>query len=237
MLHESPLLMSTKIHISVDSIHKIPHLARVLWRPFKVWQVDLMADASKKSAFSLLFPSTYTAILLPDSMTVHSPEDVAKMLRWFRKTRETNDAHKQWKLIFRPRLREWLLNLAYTHREMSKSKTSKYKAVFDELNKLAPLSVMDPGEDHETPLEDAPFMSPRSIPDYDLEVGTAGHEDEEKLKKNDELLVQWYARWTTGKYRNFRRFCIIYNGPDAVAGRWRREWLHVSIFRSLLTSR
>ena len=165
-----------------------------------------------------------------DSVFVKNPDCFTRLLGWFRKHQDVKKASR-WKLAFRPRLREFLQNLALSNAEVSPDRNDAYQVAFSELNKLAPLKVMDglADSDLETPKENAPFWSPRKIEGYDLKAGLAGIEtDAAALQKNDQLLMERYGRWTTGQFFRYRKFCVVYDGPREVADQWRGDWRHVS---------
>ena len=176
-----------------------------------------------------MFPRGGTVLIL-DSVFVNDPGCLVRLISWFRKHQEVHKP-KQYKLAFRPRVREFLQSLAVTNMDVAPERGGAFRAAFVELDKLAPLGMMDPliDPDYETPKDDAPYWSPQEIKNYELEAGLTGPErDASALQKNDQLLVDRYGRWTTGQFMRYRKFCVIYNGHFKIAEQWRGDWRHVS---------
>lgn len=70
---------------------------------------------------------------------------------------------------------------------------------------------MDKLLDYETPRDDAVYYSSISIPGYDLEAGLRSKKhDRDAIAKNDDLLVERFARWTWDNIDRYCKFTVIY---------------------------
>ena len=202
-------------------------LALVLLKgTINIWRMNF--QPSDTPSLTRLFPLGAT-ILLPDSVILSNPNAVRRCLYWFRQCQLPTKAPQSWKFATRPRLREWILNLVKANKQ-SGTLSASFRALWEELSKTVPLVQMDPAEDFETPLDEAPYASSSFIPGYDLSVGTAEKGiDEAALKANDNLLVSWYGRWTMDRVLKFRKSFIMYDGAPDNGKRWGNDWRHVGL--------
>ena len=242
------------IHQSFTDIRKMFNLSNVLWSgTINIWQTNLRGPASGNRPFVQIFPQGAT-IVLSDSVFLKEPENVRRCFTWFRKKQLPSRLPGTWKLVTRPRVREWLLALIEARSKQGKdleaqaenlgeeetavqakklrAEAKLYLQIFQELDMIAPLTDMDEHDDFQTPLEKASYVSASYVAGFDLELGKeAGKTDDDMVNRNDELLVQWYGPWTLNRFHTDRRFLFMFHGSSDLVKQWRNEWGHVSIYR------
>ena len=195
------------------------HLASLLWKPFNFFRINLKPELPAKPGVARIFPLG-GAILLPDSLFVSRPDYVTRILKWFRGFILQAKAPQTWKLLTRPRLREWILNIiekrGNARSDAEKELPDPFMDVFQEISFILPVEEMDPSDDFETPLEGASFVSASHIPGYDLDAGFC-NDNGETMKRNEDLLVEWYARWSLDRFEEHRKFAIIHEGSRDIS--------------------
>ena len=204
------------MHESVRTVHQMSHLATLLYNPaFTFFRISLMPVAPAKPGVTKIFPQG-GAILLPDSLFLYKPEQITRLLRWVRGCLLPTKAPRTWKVVTRPRLREWILNIverrAKSYGNTEKRLSDPFMDIYQEISNILPLELMDSNDDFETPLESAPFVSPSLLSGYNLNAGIGEQLDKAVVVMNDELLVNWYANWSLGRLEHHRKFFIIFAG-------------------------
>jgi len=104
------------------------------------------------------------------------------------------------------------------------------------VEKLLPISKLDPLDKFETPLPSANVISAarHSIPDLDHDVGIGEkRKDNELVRGNDSALFQWFALWSVMHFEAFRHFNVIHgelskSKAERLKDVWGSEWRHVS---------
>ncbi len=101
--------------------------------------------------------------------------------------------------------------------------------------KMLPYDVMDEFDDFETPLDDAPLVSP--YPEginMDLSVGLREKRNDPSLiRANDDALVEWAGRWSLDHITQHRKFHIVHgimskSKTEELKAKWGMRWRHVS---------
>ena len=115
----------------------------------------------------------------------------------------------------------------------SRDKIDPLLRLFEEYLNIVPSSMEETEDEHETPSEESPLITPYTINGYhDLAYGSV---EPEKVRNNDELLVKWFGRWSLSQAHRHRRLYIVWNGDESLkeqAERWAGDWQHVSMSRS-----
>ena len=195
----------------------MPHLASLMFKNFSFFRIGLRPDSTaKRPGVTKIFALGGT-ILLPDSLFLNRPEHVARLLKWFRGCQLKIKAPQTWKLLTRPRLREWLLSVLQereiARREAAEETRDAFLDIWPEINEVLPLEDMDPKQDFETPREGMTFVSASFLPGYELTAGFGDKKDNDTIAQNDDILVEWYANWSRDNFENHRKFVILYEGP------------------------
>ncbi|MCJ1284280.1 hypothetical protein MMC26_003611 [Xylographa opegraphella] len=222
------------IHESVTRLHVIPGLARLLRRPFNIFFINLRPDRSKfedgssKCRLTRLFPHG-GGILLTDSLFLNCPEAAVRILTWFRIYILHSKPDGTWKLVTRPRIRDWILSIV---EERTKEEGHIFMQIYEQIYYILPHELMDETDDYETPKEEAPFVSAREIAAHDPFVGRGDRRnDVEGIARNDEVLADWFAGWTRTRVEYLRKFHIVHEvkeGGEAVRKGWMKKWSHIA---------
>ena len=143
---------------------------------------------------------------------------------WFRRIHIPGKAPGTWKLAVRPRVREWLLDIMDTYADSGKEifgfSINTFAAIYTEIYWL--LQTPDPCDngllccewDYETPTEEAPIVSSSSLrvlqgrKEWKGE-GSNMESDDDNIRQNDDLLIQWFAEWAIVNLHNFRKYHVI----------------------------
>ncbi|MCJ1397928.1 hypothetical protein MMC11_001124 [Xylographa trunciseda] len=221
------------IHESVFRLHVIPGLVRLLRRPFNMFFINLRPNPSAleqnppKSGLTRLFPHG-GSILLTDSLFLNCPEAAVRILTWFRIYILHSKPNGTWKLVSRPRLRDWILSIV---EERTKEEGHVFMQIYEQIYYLLPFELMDE-TDYETPKDEAPLVSSRGIPAHDLRVGLGDkRHDVEGIARNDNVLAEWYAGWTRTKVEFRRRFQIVHGekeGSEQIRKSWMKKWSYIA---------
>ncbi|MCJ1382699.1 hypothetical protein MMC17_005812 [Xylographa soralifera] len=222
------------IHENVTRLHVIPALVRLLRRPFNIFFINLRPDrlihvqSSSKSSVTRLFPHG-GSILLTDSLFLNCPEAAVRILTWFRIYILHSKPSGTWKVVTRPRIRDWILSIV---EERTKEEGHVFMQIYEQIYYILPLELMDETDDYETPKDEAPFVSSRGIAAHDLRVGLGDkRNDVEGIARNDNVLADWYAGWTRTKVEFQRKFHIVHGvkeGGEAVRKGWMKKWSYIA---------
>ena len=185
-----------------------------------------------------LFPHG-EAILVTDSFLLLHPREAARFLKWFRWVAFDGKPSGQWKLCFRPGIRDLLLTII----EQSSEKDGfVFMQMYESLWYMIPENQVDE-EDLEddivldTDLDENPVRCMSSgVSNFDQSVGMnmvlSGVANEDKISRNDGTLVEWFAGWAMTQLESHRRFNIISGSRSERLERQRTElegkWSHVS---------
>lgn len=185
-----------------------------------------------------LFPHG-EAILVTDSFLLLHPREAARFLKWFRWVAIDGKPPGQWKLCFRPGIRDLLLTII----EQSSEKDGfVFMQMYENLWYIIPEDQVD-DEDLEddivldTDLDEKPVRCMSSgISNFDQTVGMnmvlSGLANEDKIARNDGILVEWFAGWAMTQLESHRRFNVISGSRSERLERQRTElegkWSHVS---------
>ena len=143
---------------------------------------------------------------------------------WFRRIHIPLKVAGTWKLAVRPRVREWLLDIMDAYSDSGKDifgvSINIFAAIYTEIYWL----LQKPGPDdnglmccewdYETPTEEAPLVSSSSLrvlqgrKEWKGE-GSNMESDEDNIRQNDDLLIQWFAEWAIVNLHNFRKYHVI----------------------------
>ncbi|MCJ1474972.1 hypothetical protein MMC13_003632 [Lambiella insularis] len=220
------------IHEDITRIHLIPSLARLLRKPVNFFSINLRPAATPdspvpKANLTRLFPYG-AAILLTDSLFLNHPQDAARILHWFRVNILASKPEGTWKIVTRPRLRDWILSII---EERPKSEGKVYVPIYEQIWRMLPLELMDETDDFEFPKEEAPLVCSRGMDGHNLRVGLGDlQNDTAEIAANDDCLADWFAGWGRTKVEVCRKFHIVHGIKDrgeAVRKGWMKRWSYV----------
>lgn len=152
-----------------------------------------------------------------------------RILSWFRINILVSKAKGTWKLVTRPRLRDWILSIV---EERPKSEGKVYMQIYEQIYRMLPLELMDETDDFETPKDEAPVVCSRGMDGHNLRVGLGElKNDIEAIATNDNCLAEWFAGWSRTKVEVCRKFHIVHGVKDRGEGvrkGWMKKWSYVS---------
>ncbi|KAI5299196.1 hypothetical protein KEM55_002457 [Ascosphaera atra] len=190
--------------------------------------------------FNLIFPHG-GAILITDDLILRHPDRTLQIVSWFTNFVKTK-FRGTWKLLFRPNVEQWLLELA------SLKNDERYVALYllirlnvpqyprTHLNAYLRPSTpesLDGCSDDEGQVN--PFVSTKYIPQYnarrDADVVPALRGSTMEQRNTDQL-IEWFSGWALMNAERFRRFVAV----TSFAGmkpldRW-KKWTHIEIMDS-----
>lgn len=239
---------SLKIEGSFYQLYLIPNLARCLSKQINVFNITFFADESAPHPhINRLFPHG-EAILITDSFLLLHPGEAARFLKWFRWVAFDGKPPGQWKLCFRPGIRNLLLTII---EQRSEKDGFAFMQMYESLWYIIPEDQVD-DEDLEddivldTDLDEKPVRCMSSgVSNFKQIVGiNTGPPgvipNEKKIAKNDAILVEWFAGWAMTQLESHRRFNIISGSkPERLQrqkAEWEGKWSHVSLKVYLMIS-
>lgn len=229
-----------QVHEDYYDLWRIPNLSRVLRKSINVWNLNLIASPlASDPHLNRLFPHG-GAFLLTDSIVLLRPHDAARFLAWFRLVVLPSKPAGTWKIVTRPRIRDWLLCLRESRdKENGHIMVQCYHEIWWMLSgdeDFMEYDLDDPTAEQTT--EDAPIeYMPAFVEAFDEDVGkgavTNAEVDHEAIAKNDELLINFFAGWAMTKLEHFRRFHVItgaqpsHRGAERSRKKTMEKWNHV----------
>ena len=248
------------IHDACARIDQIPNLAKFISHSlidaFKI-SLEPLDEGNKSPHLVRLFPHG-AVLLLTESLMLYRPHETLRILMWFRLVKNHRErAPSTWKLAVRLHVRPWLLSILDLYEETKTDVFGCGKQVFGDIytnitwlleddydpggaqRQRFPDGMMCYEWDSETPNEDAPLVAPATL--YEMRHWNAWKNersvaeiDHENIRRNDELLVQWFAEWATVACESFRRFHVVLGyEPEEVfediARRFRKRWGHIDV--------
>ena len=171
--------------------------------------------------------SSGSGVLLMDSVFLRYPQNIARILAWFREFILTTKPPNTWQLFTRPKLPAWIWHFCDDLKSAPLEQCLPYLDIFTEFRKL--VSQEDLEFDGNTPKPRAPYRSPDVIPGYNLNTGLEEIKaNGQVLASNEEKLIDWFGETTLGQVETHRRFVVLYDGPDQKAVQaWKNKWTHV----------
>lgn len=211
-----------------------------------------MHSGEKHPHLVRLFPHG-GVLLLTESLVLYQPCETLRMLMWFRLDRLPSKAPGTWKLAIRPRIREWLLDImdAYSgsKKDIFGCSIQVFADIYTEIYWL--LQTPDPGDnglmchewDYEIPTDEAPIVSSSSLRVLQARKewkgeGANTEPDDDNIRQNDDLLVQWFAEWAIVNLQNFRKYNVILgyakNHPftKTAISAYEKAWGHIEVMTS-----
>ena len=163
-------------------------------------------------------------LLLTESIVLYRPQETLRILMWFRRVHLPGKAPGTWKLAVRPRVREWLLDIIDACSDSGKDifgcSVQIFADIYTEIYWL--LQNPNPGDnglmchewDYEIPTDDAPIVSSSSLRVLQARKewkgeGADREPDDDNIRQNDDLLVQWFAEWAIANSHSFRKYNVI----------------------------
>ena len=211
-----------------------------------------MHPAEKHPHLFRLFPHG-GVLLLTESFILYQPYETLRMLMWFRLDHIPCKVPGTWKLAFRPRVREWLLDIVDVYSDSGKEifgcSIQVFANIYTEIYLL--LQSPDPGEDrlmchewdYEIPTDEAPVVSSSSLrilqgrQEWKGE-GADREADDDNIRQNDDLLVQWFAEWAIVNLQNFRKYHVIlgytkdHPFTKTAISAYEKAWGHIEVMTS-----
>ncbi|RAL02433.1 putative Chromo domain protein Chp1p [Aspergillus ibericus CBS 121593] len=202
-------------HESFVDFHTLPFFKNLICKPFNFWSVSLnkpLEYAERPSHFQRIFPHG-GVILITEDFMLGEPDGTIIILAWF------NDWIKKkfpgnWKIMFRPAVMDWLLNLPEPADE---SKHGIWLTMYRLILQICSPSAYDtpPGEIL-TGATDEYFesnaISPPNLPSY----GSRTEDDNPDIPKgltqdhrNTDHLVEFFAGWGLVHRHRYRRFVVL----------------------------
>jgi chromo domain-containing protein 1 len=213
----------------------------LLRKQINVFNITFNADElAPHPHINRLFPHGQ-AILITDSFLLFHPQEAARFLRWFHLQVLVTKPAGTWKLCVRPGIRDFLLAII---EEKSEEDGFVFMQMYESLYYIIPEDTVD-DEDLEddieldTDLQEKPVRCMSSgVSNFDQSVGKnmAPREllNEDRVSKNDAILVEWFAGWAMTQLESFRRFHIISGARsgrrEAEKMEWEGKWSHVSVY-------
>ena len=105
--------MSQQFHDSCIRIDRVPKLAKVLRQgTINVWKTSLtpMDPDEKHPHLIRLFPSG-CVIVITVSLLLYRPKEALRIIMWFSHVQHRQKIPGTWKLVFRPQILGWLLDV------------------------------------------------------------------------------------------------------------------------------
>ena len=186
-----------------------------------------MHPAEKHPHLVRLFPHG-GVLLLTESLVLYRPRETLRMLMWFRRVHIPYKVPGTWKLAVRPRVREWLLDImeacSDSGKEVFGCSIQIFADIYTEIYWLLQNPKSGEGEnglnlmcyewDYETPTDEAPIASSSSLRVLQARKVWKGEgadraPDDDNIRQNDDLLVQWFAEWAIVNVHNFRKYNVI----------------------------
>lgn len=175
------------------------------------------------------------------------------MLMWFRRVHIPGKALGTWKIAVRPRVREWILDIMDAYSESGKDifgcSIQTFANIYTEIYWL--LQKPDPGDnllmccewDYETPTEEAPIVSSSSLRALQARkewkgVGADTEPDDDHIRQNDDLLIQWFAEWAIVNLQHFRKYNVIlgyakdHPFTETAISAYEKAWGHIEVMTS-----
>ena len=176
------------------------------------------------------------ALCLTDSLLLLRPHDALLLLTWFRDHIIRTKPDGIWKLFVRPRIRNFLLDIANDRLLMSDRQL--YIDMFAVIWDLLPLEMME-GEDREEPKDGAPVVCMfRGLKAYNESVGyTVATMTIEDIKKNDEVIIDYFAGWSRISVEEHRKFHVVMGREfsDEERKAWGKKWTHFQVLSAEAT--
>lgn len=108
------IIYDLQIHTDFTEFHLLPGLARQLRRPINVFSICLRKPLEICSSVPVYYEPWFTsggAILITEDVILNHTNHAFAILEWYHNYIRGRYPVK-WKLVFRPDIRTWLLNLA-----------------------------------------------------------------------------------------------------------------------------
>ena len=189
-------------------------------------------------------------LLLTESLVLYQPHETLRMLMWFRRVHVPSKAPGTWKIAVRPRVREWILDIMDAYSDSGKDifgcSIQVFANIYTEIYWL--LQNPDPSDnglmccewDYETPTEEAPIVSSSSLRALQARrewkgEGADREPDDDNIRQNDDLLVQWFAEWAIVNLQNFRKYHVIlgyakdHPFTETAISAYEKAWGHIEV--------
>lgn len=208
-----------------------------------------MHPGEKHAHLVRLFPHG-GVLLLTESLVLYRPRETLRILMWFHRIHVPAKTPGTWKLAVRPRVREWLLDIMDAYSESGKDifgcGLQIFADIYSEVYWL--LQTPDPGDnglmcyewDYETPTDEASIVSSSSLRVLQARKewkgeGADREPDDDNIKQNDDLLVQWFAEWALVNLHNFRKYNVILGHTKdhpftrTAVSAYEKAWGHIEV--------
>ena len=176
-----------------------------------------------------LFPSG-GVILMTVSLILYRPKEALRIVMWFAGVQHRQKKPGTWKIAFRPHILSWLIDVIEvcqdTGRNMFGCDTKVFARIYAEVYRLLErgvehgFSLMVYDFDNETPLDEAPVVTPSLFHAFQGKKEWKGSSpatiepDHATIQLQDSNLIKWFAQWAVAsQLENFRRFHAILGYP------------------------
>ncbi|KAI5300194.1 hypothetical protein KEM56_002658 [Ascosphaera pollenicola] len=232
------------LHESFADFSALPGFARTLHNHINVFYVSLSQPLASTTAthFDLIFPHG-GAILLTDEVITATPKRALAIVKWFIEHAKSRK-RGTWKLVFRPNVSHWILELFATTRDDAFAELYRLIEEYTPLHSRLHLSSYTREDSPPASLDGywsdwddgegvlSPFVSTRYIPQYgmrrDNEVDMSLRGQGAEMRNADQL-IEWFAGWALMNAERYRRFVAVVGGEKKrVLERW-KKWTHIEI--------
>lgn len=189
-------------------------------------------------------------LLLTESLVLYQPREALRVLMWLRRVQIPCKAPGTWKVAVRPRFREWILDIMDAYVDSGKDifgcSIQTFADIYTEVYWL--LQKPDPGDnnlmcyewDYETPTEEAPIVSSSSLRTLQAReewkgAGADTEPNDDHIRQNDDLLIQWFAEWAIVNLQHFRKFNVIlgyakdHPFTETAISAYEKAWGHIEV--------
>ena len=202
-------------HSSFWQFHLIPHFAQCIRKSINVWSLSLHKDKNMKHPhLTRLFPHG-CMLLLTDSLLLLQPLAAVRLLAWFRLKVLVEKPAGTWKIVTRPGLRNYCLNLCKERLDDEEGK--RFLQIYEQLYYMLDADDL---YDHEEdkPREEAPIYFMPKIKSFNTKVGRRidyyRSLDHAAIARNDEVLIEFFAGWASCNIELYRRFHVVTGFED-----------------------
>ena len=224
-------------HSSFWHFHHMPGIIYMLRKLINVWALSLRKDKKIgiRRHLTRLFPHG-CVLLLTDSLILLRPLEAVRILGWFRLKILVEKPAGTWKIVTRPGLRKFCLNCCNERKDDEEGK--RFVQIYQEL-----VYMLDPDDlydwEEEAPKDEAPIHCMGKIAAFNTKVGRRVDYDRDldrtAIQKNDEVLTEFFAGWSSCRIEDYRRFQVISGFEDGSVSAAKERWAEKCTFLEFLT--